>query len=203
MRESKFHLRIALFFGALFFMHWSVAQQPSHSVKQFFESFTAISKLKCSSRGDLAARFEREGKPRESHAAANFEKMICECLPQNIRQLQSKLTPSESIVKITEAQFGEKYIKKALAVCSGESLRRTYTADTCPSDFSSKAFPVRYCACMNDAVSKLSDEEAMALGAQSADYVPLAENARRQGSPTPLMPPLVARLKVADDACSK
>lgn len=184
-------------------IHGALAQERQLTVQQFFEGYASLSQKQCAARGDLERKFRAQGKHREANATANGEIMICDCVPSQLDRLQKNLTSKERGTKVTEIQFSEQYASKVVAACSGESVRRTYNADSCVTDFSSKADPAAYCSCMKNEVDNFTDSEAMELGNQTADWAPIAANAQKAGKPLPDMPPLVKRMSDMNKFCTR
>lgn len=193
----------AIAFAVLIFpTSWSGAQQPSATVDQFIDGMLSISVSRCSRRGDLSRDYDRQGKPAEADAARNGEIMICDCFPSRLRKLRTELSRQERSTRMTEAEFSGRYMSRIFAPCTGQGLRRTYS-EGCTDRFrQSKQNAASYCACMKQEVERFTDLEAMELGRESADYMPLAADAKKQGRPIPDQPPLLRRMTDIDAMCS-
>lgn len=181
---------------------WSSAQPPSATVDQFIDGMLSISASKCLRRGDLSRDYDRQGKAAESDAARNGEIMICDCFPNRLRQLRTEVSRQERSVRVTEAEFSARYMSRIFAPCTGEGLRRTYSEGCIDRFRNSKQNPASYCTCMNQEIGRFTDLEAMELGRESADYMPLAAEAKKQGRPIPDQPPLLKRMTDMDAMCS-
>ena len=181
----------------------SSQQQTKVTPVEFIDGMISISASKCMRRGELAKEYERQGKILEADGARNGEIMICDCMPSRLRHLRATLSPQERSLKITEAEFSDRYVPRILAPCTGESLRRSY-AEGCSERFSRvKLNSANYCSCMGREVAKFTDLETMELGRQSADYMPIAAEAKKQGRGAPDQPPLLRRMTEIDAACSR
>jgi hypothetical protein len=180
-----------------------VLSQPTATVEEFLDGLLSISASKCLRRGDLARDFERQGKTAQADGARNGEAMICDCMPNRMRQLRARLSRQERSLKVTEADFSVRYLSEIVAPCTGESVRRPY-ADGCVQRFArAKPNTAKYCSCMSREVASLTDVETMELGRESADYLPIAAEAKKQGRAIPDQPPLLKRMTEMDAMCSR
>lgn len=201
---SKPIVRIAGLTALLFFLAVPASSQQSKAtIVDFLDGMLSISASQCLRRGDMEREYERQGKMMEADSARNGEIMICECMPNHIRQLRASLSPQEISLRITEAEFSAQYLPKFLAQCVGEGLRRSF-AQGCPERFSrAKPNSSNYCSCMSREVAKFTDLEAMKLGHESADHLPIAAEAMKHGRVPPPQPPLLKRMTEIDATCSR
>lgn len=179
-------------------------QQQRATVEEFFDGMLSISTSQCARRGNKANELERQGKRVDADAIRDGEVTLCDCLPNRLRQVRASLSREERSLKITEAEFSSRYIPRALAPCTAESLRRSYGGAGCADRIARrKPNPAKYCSCMSTEVAKFSEAETMELGRESADYVPAAAEAKKLGRPAPVTPPLMKRMAAMDAACSR
>jgi hypothetical protein len=178
--------------------------QATATVEEFFTGILAISDSKCQRRGDVAEKHEREGRWMEAGALRDAEAMMCECLPKRMREAHAGLSRQDRSRRLTEAEFTKRFLSQFLAPCTGETIRRPY-ADDCVKRFA-RLKPdntAKWCSCMSREVATLTDAEALAMSLESADYVPAAAAAKKQGRPEPVKPPLLTRMAEMEAACSR
>ena len=180
-----------------------VLSQPTATVEEFLDSLLSISASKCLRRGDLARDYERQGKMAQAEGVRNGEAMICDCMPNRMRQLRATLSRKERSLKVTEVDFSVRYLSNIVAACTGEGLRRTYAEDCVERFARAKPNTAKYCSCMSREVASFTDVETMDLGRESADYLPIAAEAKKQGRAIPDQPPLLKRMTEMDAMCSR
>jgi len=178
--------------------------QQTATVEEFFSAMLAISDSKCQRRGEAAQKYEREGKWMEAGAMHDAETMMCECLPKRMRETHAGLSRQDRSRRVTEAEFTRRFLPQFLGPCTGETLRRPY-AEECVKRFAQLKpdNTAKWCSCMSREVATFTDAEAMQIGLESADYVPVAAKAKKEGRPVPAQPPLLKRMAEIDAACSR
>jgi hypothetical protein len=202
MWSSSMNVRISVLAVALFATAAASAQQPTGTVQEIVEGLLVMSGSKCVRRGSLASDYERAGKPLEADAARKAEVMICDCMPSRLRQLRAALSQEELASRVTEAEFAARYHPRFLAACAGEGIRLAYEEGCEILTARVKPNPARYCQCMKREVASFTDIEAMELAGETADWVPLAAEAKKQGKAMPAQPLQLSRITKMDAACS-
>jgi hypothetical protein len=182
-----------------------VQAQTTATVDQFLNSFISISRSKCSGGGaeSLATTYEQQGRKAEAHSIRSGEKSICSCMPERVRWLQSTLSKEERARKLSEAEFTTKYLPEIAYKCGADQLKSTY-GEGCADRFAKlRPNSDAYCSCMSRQLSEISDADLGQLASDSADYAPLAMEAKKRGAPPPERPPALKRFASLDSSCAK
>jgi hypothetical protein len=172
------------------------------TTNQFINDILSTAESKCAVRGELEKKYEAQGKKAEAYSVKNAEKMICECMPNQARKVKSSLSKFQGEAKITETQFMKKYMPEIVNKCAAEQLRSTY-ADGCSERFAIiKKNSENYCTCMSRYLGEIPDAEATKIGMESANYLPLAADAKKRGLPPPEKPPLIKSFMEKEASCA-
>jgi hypothetical protein len=142
--------------------------------------------------------------PHLAYAARSSDFLICGCMPDRVRELQAGLSPAERDAAVDAGEFTSRYfMPKVIQPCIGSMMRQTYGEDCQQLAASLKANAEKFCPCMQSEVAQLSEAEMVQLGLESADYVPLAAQAQKEGRKPPPAPPLLKRFTEKQAACAK
>lgn len=133
--------------------------------------------------------------------APDGRKMLCDCLPAQIKKLQSTLPQKDLKTKHSESSFSKQYLTTLIGSCGAEHFRSTYS-EGCPARFSARANGTQYCACMYRYVAQLADADAVQIGSDAADYLPLAADAKKRDLPAPEQPASLKKMAAAESACT-
>lgn len=179
--------------------------ETSATVNQYLNSILAISRQQCDGFDTAPIRqAETAGKELEAHSLKAGYKAICECMPTRMRELQSSLSKEKLQEVMSESRFAQELYKpRVISSCAAEQFRSTY-GDGCSSRMASEIKnSAAYCSCMSKALQKFTDDELAELGLETADYVPAAANAKKQGIAPPNQPPLLSRFSSEHSVCSR
>jgi len=195
--------QLAMMFALLTCCAVASAQQTV-SVEEYFQGMLTLTASQCAAAGDtLGQQYDREGKQLEAYEARSGQKVICGCVPQQLRDLQAKLSKEEKAAKLSEAEIVKKYFTDVLGKCLAEKAHASYSGD-CPDRYSKLvAKPAAYCSCMLTAVSKFSHAELVQAGNEASDWIPLAADAKKRGVPPPPQSPVLQRYMGLDSSCRK
>lgn len=197
--------RLSCSLAVLLACFFSIAQaQTRISVNQFLDGLLSMSASKCQNRDDaLARQYESQGRIAEAHSIRSAEKMLCECMPARVKRLRSNLPPADRNRPVSEVEFTTRYMPDIVNACAGSQLRSTY-GDGCADRFNGRVSnAATYCSCMSSKLREISDAEAAEIGSASADYLPLAAAAQKQGLSAPTKPPALERFGVIEMNCRK
>ncbi len=195
-------MRLVVFVLCLGLVPELAAQSPqTGTVSQFLESVSAIAESKCRNRGELERQFTNQGKNAEARSARIGEAMICDCMPARVKALRSSLPQRTLDQPMADSQFQEQYGPEIVNKCAADQLRANY-GEGCGEAFASRLKNSgAYCQCMQKSLSKLSDNEAAKIGAESSAYFPQAASAKQKGKPLPEQPPSLKRFTEIDKGC--
>lgn len=178
------------------------AQPATATVDQVVSGILSISKEKCRNRGQVAARFESEGKSMEARSIRIGEAMLCDCIPTRLKVLRGQLKPEERSKRVTEAEFVKTYGPRYVNACGAESLKQSYGDGCAESIGARKPNGAKYCACMAEHISRFTDSEVAQIGEESAEYAPAVAEAKKRGQAVPPRPPMLTRMAGVDSTCS-
>jgi hypothetical protein len=157
---------------------------------------------KCHKRGELAKKFEQEGKLAEAYSVAQAERMLCACIPSRLIAATDSLSANEKNTAISFDAFKTSYLNKVQDQCSAEMLRANYTGD-CGARFASrKRNSEKYCSCMSKHAASVSDADASKIGAETTTYTSRVAAAKARGLPLPEPPALLKPYLAAEASCS-
>ncbi len=196
MLQQAFRGAICAFFVVTF-----ASAEGQYSVDRILGDTLALSEIKCRDRGQLERNFLSQGKPFEARQAAIGEGMMCECFPEQVRALRASLPEHSLQQQVTQAHFQEQYVPRIMTKCAAEGFRATY-GEGCGEQFSALLDNSNdYCECMQQAVSQLSDEDALQLAAESSAYAPRVAEAQRRGAPLPEKSPMLTTFVGWEASC--
>ena len=129
-----------------------------------------------------------------AYAARSSDFLVCGCVPDRVGELRAGLSPAERDAAIDAGEFTSRYfMPKVIQPCIGSMMRKTYGED-CPDLAASlKVNAEKFCPCMQSEVAQFTEAELVQLGFESANYVPLAAQAQKEGRNPPPAPPLFKR----------
>jgi len=177
------------------------AVDAAYPVDRLLNDIVSIADLKCRDRGALERQYKEQGKVAEARSMKLAETMICDCMPNRVKELRASLSVSALQEQMTETEFQNQYGPQITNKCVAEQLRSTYgegCADALPGRPTDSA---AYCECMYKPLSRLPDSDLAQIASESADYVPAAAEAQRRGAPMPEQPPNLKRFFAVDAAC--
>ncbi len=146
-----------------------------------------------------------QGDQKRLEAARKFEKYVCQCHPQKTRELIAKLSEQQLAEQISdEAEYLALTKPAILAPCAGEMLRSTFGGESCEAMKSMPGVKLDVdvaCPCMRQELPAYSDEDAMALGLEFANYIPALNEALKAGKPPPARSALLTRFGASMKKC--
>jgi len=180
----------------------SVQAETRLTVDQFITGLVSMSAAKCQNSDDrLAKQYESQGRKAEAHSIRSAEKMICECMPARAKSLRSSLSSTDRGRAVSEAEFTNRYMPEIVNACSAAQLRLTY-GEGCGDRFTGRIpHAEKYCSCMSNKLTAVSDAEIAEIAIASADYIPLAAKAQKGGLPAPAKPPALERFGAIETSC--
>lgn len=187
---------------SMFCLARSAGAQPAGTVDQFLSGLLSMSSTQCQGNGEAQAKlYESNGKLAEAHSIRSAEKMLCECMPEQIKEVRAKLSKMEKSHRISEAEFSKVYLPAVMNTCVGEQFRSTYGSGCAErfARFTTKSGP--FCSCMSRRLSTVTDAEVAVIGKASADYLPLAAEAKRRGQPAPEKPAALQAFGAIEASC--
>jgi hypothetical protein len=179
----------------------AVAVEATYTVDRFLSDTASIAEVKCRGRGELERKFKLQGKVAEARSVKLAETMICDCMPNQVKELRALLSASALQQQMTETEFQKHYGPQIQNKCVAEQLRSTY-AEGCGEAFSTRLRnSAAYCGCMYQSLSRLPDSDVALIASESADYLPRAAEAQKRGAPIPEQPPNLKQFSAVDEAC--
>jgi len=147
---------------------------------------------------------ETAGKTYEAYALRSSRDMMCQCVPDRARQARTALRPAERDTPVTESEFTQRYaLPKVIQPCIADTVRKTYGQDCARVATSMKIETASYCPCMRTVIAGLSEAEITQVGLESADYIPRAAQAQKEGRAVPEPPPTFRKFTEREAVCRK
>ena len=183
--------------------YWPSAHaEPQATTDDFLKAFLKMSETQCYGKSPQTSALETSGRLIEAYALKSGHKLLCECVPSQLRKLQSTLPIKELKIKHSESSFTKQFLPQLIGPCGAEQLRATYS-DGCSTRYAGiKPNSSQYCACMFKYASQLTDADAMQVGSDSSEYIPIAADAKKRGVPAPVQPESLKKFAAADSSCT-
>jgi hypothetical protein len=177
------------------------------TVGELLEAFEQLGNLRCSR---ARAPMEREaeqasaaGKLYQAYATRRMLSMMCNCMPGRAREMREDLPPAERDARVTEDEFAQRYaIPGIVHQCAALMMRKIWGED-CPHLAPAYKVNDTYCPCMRQLVEGMSEAEIAQVGLASADYMPLAAQAAKEGKSPPPQPQTLKQFTERELACRK
>jgi hypothetical protein len=172
------------------------------SVEQVLDALATLGDAKCSKAQQQVAEAGREASREILDAREGVRRMMCVCVPAQMKVFRSSLSPKQLAAKVSEnGDVPARYLAEVVGKCGAEQFRANY-ADGCAERFAkTRRDSPTYCRCMFGVVAKIPDSEFFTLSIALKDYGALADEADKKGAPAPEPPPLAKQFLAHESAC--
>ncbi|HEV7607095.1 MAG TPA: hypothetical protein VGO61_07150 [Steroidobacteraceae bacterium] len=175
--------------------------QSENSLKSELRVFANFTAGQCASVKAQAAALKPHTDPLIVYNLKDAVESLCICVPAQTTALTLTLTPAQLARPVTEAELLSVLKPYAVDRCASQQLRAIYR-ENCRERFkNSSVDALKYCACMNQAVSEYTDAETAEIATAASDYLPRAAEAEKNGEPVPERPPILEAYFQSDRAC--